>query len=78
MIEIFLQSFINCKYYTEQNLHKYYDNYRFGVYENQRRTAKIVKEELLIGNKMRQVEAWIRVKGLWYISISIPRNTIIL
>ena len=62
------------KFYTVQSLHKYYRNYRFGVYENQRKTAKIVKEELFIGNKLRQIEAWIQVKGLRYIRISIPRN----
>jgi hypothetical protein len=67
LLLVCLQSFIDCRYSVDQNLHKYYNNYRFGVYENQRRTSKIVKEELFIGNKMRQIQAWIEVKGVWYI-----------
>ena len=35
---------------------QYYVNHRFGVYENQRKTAKISKEEIIIVDKLNEFQ----------------------
>ena len=47
----------------DQKYIKYYLNYRFGVYENQRKTAEISKEEIFIIDKLHEFQKSILVKG---------------
>ena len=56
---IFLQGTVNAlDIWTKQNR-----NYRFGVYENQRKTAEISKEEIFIIDKLHEFQKSILVKG---------------
>ena len=74
LLLICLQSFSECRKYIEENTSYSYTNYRFGVFENKRKTAKIVKEEVFIRSRMREIEAWIQVKGRPCNQIYIPRS----
>ena len=47
----------------DQRYEKYYLNYRFGVYENQRETSAITKEEICIVDKLREFQKRILMKG---------------
>ena len=54
----------DCIYHTVQNSHSYFKNIRFGVFEDQRRTADILKEEFIITSKLRKAQEWFANKGI--------------
>ena len=60
---IYMQGYADCIYHTVQNSHSYFQNIRFGVFEDQRRTADILKEELFITSNLHHVQKWIIKKG---------------
>ena len=47
----------------DQKYPQYYLNYRFGVYENKRKTAEIWKEEVFITDNLRESQKSMLAKG---------------
>ena len=66
LLLIYLNGNADCIYHTVQNSHNYFKNIRFGVFEDQRRTADILKEELIITLQLREIQEWFTNKGIIY------------
>ena len=64
LLWIYLYGNADCIYHTVQNSHNYFQNIRFGVFEDQRRTADILKEELIITPQLRKIQKWFVNKGI--------------
>ena len=55
--------YADCIYHIEQSSKNHFINYRFGVFEDQRKTTKLLKEELSITFNLQQVFGLITNKG---------------
>ena len=64
LLWIYLYGNADCIYHTVQNSHNYFKNIRFGVFEDQRRTTDILKEELIITPQLRKIQEWFANKGI--------------
>ena len=76
LLLIYLYGNADCIYHTVQNSHSYFKNIRFGVFEDQRRTADIFKEELIIISQLRKSQEWLSNKGIIdiiYLQLRNPR-----
>ena len=63
LLLIYLHSFADGIDHSVQNSHSYFTNIRFGVFEDQRRTADIFREELFISLNLYQIQEWFEYKG---------------
>ena len=64
LLLIYIYGNADCIYHTVQNSHNYFKNIRFGVFEDQRRTADILGEELIITPQLRKIQEWFANKGI--------------
>ena len=64
LLLIYIYGNADCIYHTVQNSHNYFKNIRFGVFEDQRRTSDILKEELIITSQLRKIQEWFANKGI--------------
>ena len=74
LLLIYLNGNADCIYHTVQNSHSYFKNIRFGVFEDQRRTADIFKEELIIISQLRKSQEWLSNKGIIDINYILLKN----
>ena len=74
LLLIYLYGNADCIYHTVQNSHSYFKNIRFGVFEDQRRTADIFKEELIIISQLRKSQEWLSNKGIIDINYILFKN----
>ena len=74
LLLIYLYGNADCIYHTVQNSHSYFKNIRFGVFEDQRRTADIFKEELIIISQLRKSQEWLSNKGIIDINCILLKN----
>ena len=77
LLLIYLYGNADCIYHTVENSHNYFKNIRFGVFEDQRRTADIFKEELIVTTQLRKNQEWIAKTGIIdinYIFEKLTRN----
>ena len=74
LLLIYLYGNADCIYHTVQNSHSYFKNIRFGVFEDQRRTADIFKEELIIISQLRKSQEWLSNKGIIDINYILLKN----
>ena len=77
LLLIYLYGNADCIYHTVQNSHSYFENIRFGVFEDQRRTADIFKEELIIISQLRKSQEWLSNKGIIDINYILLKNHMI-
>ena len=63
LLLVYLHGFADGIYHGVQNSHSYFTNIRFGVFEDQRRTADIFKEEVFISSNLYQIQEWFEYKG---------------
>ena len=74
LLLIYLYGNADCIYHTVQNSHSYFKNIRFGVFEDQRRTSDIFKEELIIISQLRKSQEWLSNKGIIDINYILLKN----